>query len=942
MTINERVITEIKLISPDDLELHGVITPAKSTAKVNGYQTYLCPSKGCTNGTGSTGDGIVVYHNADGYSYHCFSCESHFDNIDLLAEYYGLDSVQDFPEIVKRACEDFSINYDDSSTKNAPRKAPMAQKSVENNSTSKDRELELIHSDISQAKSNLPNFIERCGGSWRGLTLETLQKFGCGYLPNWVSPKTRVNSKKLPSGTARVIIPTDNHYLACMLAKDRTDENKSYWKMHAGTKELFNFNRVTYNILIVVEGEIDAMSIWQATGYDTVATCGVGGYMAFTEAVKGKDNLSVIILFDSDSAGRSNAEKFKQSLLAEGVKVAVAFLDDGVSKLDANDILVNQGQAALKAAIDKIFSDAVFEPAAEDTSERAKTRANNDFDDKIYKTSKEHIESCPVDVEIPPNFLFGKYCIQNHKGKTVVSTPVVVTKVFVPHDNEVAAVEIAFYNRKSDSWQFITVDFATIADNKKILQLATFGVTVVQEYSKFLSIFIMRMIDFGKNVNIIPRVDLYGKPGWHNDKFISPYDTTCTIKTAGVDYHRAFSTSGDKSAWLDTFKKVVVASPVARLILGAALAAPLLKVCNLRSAQIHLACPSGNGKSAIVKFALSIFGNPAELYRTFNSTGNSILEWATKFNDLPHGLDELQAANKREREKVDELIYQLSGQQGRGRLGRDGSLKPVSTFRALRLSTGEQKLTTDASGQGAIRRVLEITYPKIFNPDFAAYIHEFLEDGNFGFYGAHWINFVTSNCDALKREYDALLPYSNAIAHNSLDDHVKLITLCYIALNWFYKSIADDLGDFDFSPIAHFDADLAILLQGVPDKNNSTNINRARDAINDYLFTHSACFSTEHSTGEFTSEKNAREIFGVKFKDGSVGFFKSGLVKILDECGFPSAEAIIRAFIDEGYFQGNTKHPAGMIQRYVDNSRKRAWLYVFNTEYLNCSPDDDE
>ena len=184
-----------------------------------------------------------------------------------MALYYQLDSrnKDDFKEIIRRAVAEFSIsdiipqvNYI----------TQIKEKSAEELAQEK-KELSFILNDIQNSQQNLKNFITNNGGKWRGLTLQTLQHFHCGYISDWTSPKSRVHNT-FSTPTPRLIIPSGKHYLARLTVPiDSFDEKSQRYirpKQHAGKKFPFNFASIsTENINIIVEGEIDVMSIWQAT-----------------------------------------------------------------------------------------------------------------------------------------------------------------------------------------------------------------------------------------------------------------------------------------------------------------------------------------------------------------------------------------------------------------------------------------------------------------------------------------------------------------------------------------------------------------------------------------------------------------------------------------------------------------------------------------------------
>ena len=230
----------------------------------------------------------------------------------------------------------------------------------------------------------------------RALTLETLKHFGCGYLTDWVHPKFCVQGQEkknkwfLDKKQERIIIPTANHYNAVMLDCERTDENRNRWKQHTSPIELFNEPALLSNadVIVGVEGEIDAMSIWQATG-GSVEVVGIiaGNVKLLIKAIQ-KNSINdkkYLILFDDDkktdgsNPGQDNAKQAVDALIKLGYPaVSKTFNEfmtneeiktcaDSKGKIDANQILQRRGDEFLNQLVDKIIdgSRADFEDAAE-------------------------------------------------------------------------------------------------------------------------------------------------------------------------------------------------------------------------------------------------------------------------------------------------------------------------------------------------------------------------------------------------------------------------------------------------------------------------------------------------------------------------------------------------------------------------------------------------
>ena len=241
--------------------------------------------------------------------------------------------------------------------------------------------LRLIKLDIADAQANLDKLPE---SERRGLTLHTLHHFHCGYLPNWILTKCRAQfacgtyinletgeQKHFPPASERIIIPTSsmNHFNAVATPRTRLSMDKAFWKQHAGIMELFcDPNALKADTLVVVEGEIDAMSIWQAT-QGKVAVVAILGCSNANKTLgtrlhelKGK---RFIILLDADEAGKKNANKLCDTLIRERHPAVIRFLYDYLPlnlkknpqavKVDANEILIHYGEETLCRVMNKIL-----------------------------------------------------------------------------------------------------------------------------------------------------------------------------------------------------------------------------------------------------------------------------------------------------------------------------------------------------------------------------------------------------------------------------------------------------------------------------------------------------------------------------------------------------------------------------------------------------------
>ena len=243
--------------------------------------------------------------------------------------------------------------------------------------------LRLIKFDIAKAQENLDDLPER---DRRGLKLETLRHFRCGYLPSWILTKSRAEyacglyvkeltgePKHLPPPSERIIIPTPSmqHFNGVATSSVRLKISKDFWKQHAGTMELFCAPDVlNADLIVVVEGEVDAMSIWQCSSGEiaAVAILGCGNWkrtlLPKLPDLRGK---KLLLLLDADDAGKKSANKLLDELLTRGCLAVTKYLYDALTKdeqnffgwkVDANSILATRGDEYLNQILRKIIANA--------------------------------------------------------------------------------------------------------------------------------------------------------------------------------------------------------------------------------------------------------------------------------------------------------------------------------------------------------------------------------------------------------------------------------------------------------------------------------------------------------------------------------------------------------------------------------------------------------
>ena len=388
--ISDSTIDALRGISPDELVLHGVIAEAPNHKGLFGYVCPMCGSGEGGNHSNGVGDGAGAFDRQN--RFYCHACCNSangghkLSTIDLFALSRNLQH-ENFGEQCQQMCREFGLPSDFEEIELPRRTRQRSFKmtdSLKVDPPVNNSEKEMIQADLNADNQPLIEFVQSRRGAWRGLPLDILQKHGCKFNPTWTSPTSRLQ-KKFSTPTPRMLVPTgDSGYLARLTVNlDRYDERTQKYiheKEHAGTKQLFNADALNADEpIFAVEGYIDSMSA-ESAGFKSVALGGRNRGDLLVKAVAKKEKKpKIIILFDGDKSGRETAPELFDMLIDVGCPCVIRFLTADESKLDCNQILVEQGLDALSDRLQSILDDSLAElDAVTRELEKEKNRQSDD------------------------------------------------------------------------------------------------------------------------------------------------------------------------------------------------------------------------------------------------------------------------------------------------------------------------------------------------------------------------------------------------------------------------------------------------------------------------------------------------------------------------------------------------------------------------------------
>lgn len=234
------------------------------------------------------------------------------------------------------------------------------------------------------------------------------------------------------------------------------------------------------------------------------------------------------------------------------------------------------------------------------------------------------------------------------------SAPVVITKRFQNINTSEEKIELSFY--RDNRWNSIRADRATIFSRSSLVSLANQGLPVNSENARYL---IRYFNDFEhSNLDLIPRIRSIGRLGWITRNSFYPGAAGNVIIDTGNQIVNGYEAVGTLEDWVRIIEPLRQ-HPLARFFISASFAAPLLKLVEQRVFILHLWGPSKGGKTAALKAALSVWGNPEELIASFNATKVGLERLAGFYCDLPIGIDERQVIGDKQ-DLIESMVYMLA------------------------------------------------------------------------------------------------------------------------------------------------------------------------------------------------------------------------------------------------------------------------------------------
>lgn len=558
-------------------------------------------------------------------------------------------------------------------------------------------------------------------------------------------------------------------------------ENKAFcWEKNSkivpyGINRMQHINMQGY--VVLVEGESDTQSLTLAG----IPALGIPGATMFKpEWIKYLRNKKIYIHNENDAGGNIFRNKICEALYKKDSSMEV--YEFSCTKEDVKDPsdLFKKCMGTYENRVD-INQYGKFRTKIKHLLEEA---VKLDLKE-VMLLAEEPVPNMPARVRIPGDYELTKDGIvyKDERGDVslICRIPVIISSIYYNLEDETEELEIAFYKFKK--WNTFLTTRSIINNQRTILQLGERGIPITGENAKKMSDYLGQMDEL--NFDTIETKKCVSQLGWWGNKFLPHYPGDIELKQDGTNKKlvTGYEEVGNIDTWIEKVKPLMK-NDLFNCMLKVSFASPLIKILNARLFITHFWADSRAGKTAALKVALSVWGNPDATMGNFNSTSVGIERMASFYNDLPFGIDEKQAVGSN-KDFINNLVYMLGLGTGRTRGTKTGGMQNRSSWNMAIITTGEEPITSENSQTGISSRTLELYGPLFEREKDAIEMHRFTTR-NYGLAGRKYIKYIIENIVETKSpELDDLYDlFCNKLEGNkdkNISSHIASVSLICVA-----------------------------------------------------------------------------------------------------------------------------------------------------------------
>ena len=515
-------------------------------------------------------------------------------------------------------------------------------------------------------------------------------------------------------------------------------------------------------------------------------------------------------------------------------------------------------------------------------------------------TTRTFVPDTPLDLAIPANFAYGadgvyevRMTEMGQVQRLAAGTPVIISEKQYNIDTQMEKIELSF--RYYNHWVRTVCKRSEVFSARGIIALADRGLNTSSESAKYLVKYLQALEAANPHIPLVHAVSKIGWRPYALNEFVIPSSGTYRVDLDDDgELAVAFTECGTLAEWKAAAQEIRKYT-FARFVLAASFATPLLRICKNRNFMIYFWGTSGGGKTAAQRFALSVWGNPIRLMKSFYGTTNGLERAAEYSNDFPLVINERQVMmGNNKQEALESLVYMLEGGHGKVRASKSG-IRKIATWRTIAMASGEEPLSKESSIQGVKTRLIELnTYPVL--PEETAKLVYTIDEEQHGTAGRAFIERLLQDAGT---EYAEILEARSSLIARLREDYPEhfephIDNVATVA-------IADMLASmwlFGESPEAAQQGayDMAIAIMGEQaTKQEISDTRRAWDFVDEWIVSNWQHFSNDIG---YESRAKLSPEYGF-IRDGCINVYPMYLRAALDDAGF-SSNKFLKEFVEGG------------------------------------------
>lgn len=515
-------------------------------------------------------------------------------------------------------------------------------------------------------------------------------------------------------------------------------------------------------------------------------------------------------------------------------------------------------------------------------------------------TTRTFVPDTPLDLAVPANFSYGADGVYEVRMTEVgqvqrlaAGTPVIISEKQYNVDTQTEKIQISF--RYYDHWGHAVCKRSEAFSARNIIALTDRGLNASSESAKFLVKYLQALEAANPNIPVVHAVSKIGWRPYGLDEFVIPSSSKYRVDMDDDgELTAAFTQCGTLAAWKEAAQEIRK-HIFARFVLAASFATPLLRICKNRNFMIYFWGTSGGGKTAAQRFALTVWGNPTRLMKSFYGTTNGLERAAEYSNDFPLVINERQVMmGNNKQEALESLVYMLEGGHGKVRASKSG-IRKTATWRTIAMASGEEPLSKESSIQGVKTRLVELNTYLVLPEETAKLVYTIDEEQH----GTAVRAFVGRLLQESGTEYAEILAARQALINRLRTDypehfepHIDNVATVAIAdmlaSMWIFGETPEEAQQGAY--------DMAIaIMGGQATKQEISDMRRAWDFVEAWIVSNWQHFSNDNG---YESRAKLSPEYGF-IRSGYVNVYPMYLRAALDDVGF-SSNKFLKEFAESG------------------------------------------